>query len=186
LADNDHRHRFVDSLVWNIPDPGKALNSRAASFIFGNWETSGIVTLQSGQPFTINSTNDPTGGAGKPRADAIGPIQLDSGRSRGARIAQFFNIVNVVQAQPGTFGTLGRNALIGPGYANIDFTVFRRFPIHKLGEAGTFIFRSEAFNLFNRPQLDVPNTNLGSSSFGRITKTAADARILQFSLKLAF
>jgi hypothetical protein len=48
------------------------------------------------------------------------------------------------------------------------------------------IFRAEAFNLFNRPQLDIPDTNLGSSTFGHITQTSADARILQFSLKVVF
>ena len=186
LADNDHRHRFVDSFVWLVPDAGKAMNSRALSMILGNWETSGIVTLQSGTPFHVNSSEDIVAGAGTARADVTGPVSYSGSRSRGDQIAEYFNIANVTQAAAGTYGTMGRNSIIGPGYANVDFTVFRRFPVRKMGEAGQITFRSEFFNLFNRPQLANPSTELGASDFGSITSTSADARILQFSLKIEF
>ena len=63
-SDFDRRHRFVDSIVYQIPDAGKAMHSRVASAVLGDWQVSGIVTLQSGSPFSIASTNDAMAGAG--------------------------------------------------------------------------------------------------------------------------
>jgi hypothetical protein len=193
-SDFDHRQRFVDSFVWQIPDVGHKMQSRAASAILGNWQAGGIITLQSGSPFSIYSTDDAVAGAGTANADVIGQVQLSSSRSRGAQIAEFFNTSAVTQAAPGTYGTLGRNSLVGPGFANVDFSVSRAFPLRFLGEGGKVLFRSEFFNLFNRPNLDNPgDPNLsnqgnliGTGSFGQITATANDARILQFSLKVLF
>jgi hypothetical protein len=124
----------------------------------------------------------------------IGQVALSSSRSRGAQIAEYFNTSAVTQAAPGTYGTLGRNSLVGPGFANVDFSVSRAFPLRFLGERGKLLFRSEFFNLFNRPNLDNPgdpNLNnpgnlVGTGSFGQLTATANDARILQFSLKVLF
>jgi Carboxypeptidase regulatory-like domain len=193
-SDFDHRQRFVDSFVWQIPDVGQRMKSPLASAILRDWQVGGIITLQSGSPFSIYSTDDSAAGAGTANADAIGPVALSSSRSRGAQIAEFFNTSAVTQAAPGTYGTLGRNSLVGPGFANVDFTVSRAFPLRFLGEGGRLMFRSEFFNLFNRPNLDNPgDPNLsnpgnlvGTDSFGQITATANDARILQFSLKVLF
>ena len=111
-------------------------------------------------------------------------LTMSSGRS--AQIAQYFNTSAVAQATAGTYGTLGRNVLSGPGYVNTDAAVFRSFRLRPLGEAGKLIFRAEAFNLFNRPDLANPNASVASSTFGRITSTSAGPRILQFSLKILF
>jgi hypothetical protein len=193
-SDFDHRHRFVDSFVWQIPDAGQAMHSKVASAILGNWQAGGIITLQSGSPFSIYSTNDAMAGAGTAMADVIGTVALPGGRSRGEQVAEYFNTSAVAQAAAGTYGTLGRNALIGPGFANVDFSMARNFRLPFLGESGRLTFRAEFFNLFNRPNLanpGDPNLNnpgnlVGTDSFGQITATASDARILQFSLKVAF
>jgi hypothetical protein len=193
-SDFDRRHRFVDSFVWQIPDAGKALHSSVASAILRDWQAGGIITLQSGSPFSIYSTNDAVAGAGTAMADVIGTVALPGGRSRGEQVAEYFNTSAVTQAAPGTYGTLGRNALIGPGFANVDFSMARNFRLPFLGESGKLTFRAEFFNLFNRPNLanpGDPNLNnpgnlVGTDSFGQITATASDARILQFSLKAAF
>jgi len=193
-SDFDHRHRFVDSVVWQIPDAGRAMNSKVGSAILGNWQSSAIITLQSGSPFSIYSTDDPVAGAGTATGDVTGPVQLSTSRSRGAQIAEYFNTANVTQAAPGTYGTLGRNSLTGPGFANVDMAVFRNFLLPFLGEAGRLTFRGEFFNLFNRvnldnpgdPNLSSPGNMIGAASFGQITATASPARILQFSLKVAF
>ncbi|HUJ20998.1 MAG TPA: carboxypeptidase regulatory-like domain-containing protein [Bryobacteraceae bacterium] len=185
-SDFDHRQRLVDSFVWQIPDAGRAMHSPLASAILRDWQAGGIITLQSGSPFFIYSGNDPVAGAGFAGADLIGDAHLSTSRSRGAQIAEYFNTSAVVEAAPGTWGTLGRNALVGPGYANVDFSVSRDIRLPFLGDAGKFTFRAEFFNLFNRPQLSNPGGNIGASDFGVITSTAADARILQFSLKVGF
>ena len=183
-SDYDRRHRFVDSIVYQIPDAGKAIQSRFASVILGNWQVSGIVTLQSGNPFNITSGNNAMAGAGTANGTLVGTLTTAS--SRSAQVTQYFNTSAVAQAAPGTFGTLGRNVLAGPGYVNTDAAVFRSFPLPFLGEAGKLTFRAEAFNLFNRPDLANPGSSVGSGTFGRITATSAAPRILQFSLKVLF
>lgn len=195
-SDFDHRQRFVDSVIWQIPNAGHALGSSFASTVLGNWQAGAIITLQSGNPFTLLSTDDPvaSGGTTTATADITGPLQISGSRSRGAQIAEYFNTNAVVQAAPGTFGTLGRNSLVGPGFANTDFAISRSFALRFIGEAGKLTFRAEFFNLFNRPNLDNPgdpNLNnpgnlIGAGNFGQITATANSARTLQFSLKAAF
>jgi hypothetical protein len=153
--------------------------------VLGNWQAGGIVTLQSGRPFSIRSSGDRAAGAGTPYGDLTGDLKLDTSRSRGELIARYFNIDAAAQPAPGTYGTIGRNVLRGPGYANTDLSVARRFPL-RFRESAHLWFRSEYFNLFNRPTLGLPGSQIGPSSFGRITSTDADQRILQFSLKLEF
>jgi hypothetical protein len=76
----------------------------------------------------------------------------------------------------------------------VDFSLSRDIPLRFLGEAGKLTFRAEFFNLFNRvnlanpgdPNLSNPGNLIGTDSFGKLTATSSDARILQFSLKVAF
>ncbi len=166
VADNDHPHRLVASFVWDLPDPGKSLQSRPLSALLGNWQMSAIATLQSGRPFSIFSSGDRSAGAAgggsstATFADLVGNLHFPGDRSRGARIAQYFNTDAVVQNRPGTFGTLGRNVLHGPGFANTDLRVARVFPLG-FREGARLLFVSEFFNLFNRPQLSRPAATVG-------------------------
>ena len=129
VADNDHPHRFVTSFVWNLPDPGKRAGSPVLSAIAGNWQMSGIVTLQSGRSFGLSSSGDRAAGAGSPFPDLVGNLFLASDRSRGEKIARYFNTGAVVQPAPGTYGTLGRNVLRGPAFYNTDMSVSRNIPL---------------------------------------------------------
>ena len=189
VADSDHPQRFVGSWVWELPDPGKAAGSKALSALFGNWQMSGILTLQSGRPFSIYSSGDRTAGAalgsgGDAFADLAGNLSLTGG-SRGQQIARYFTTSAVAQAAPGTYGTLGRNILRGPNFKNTDLSVSRAFPL-PFREGMRAVFRTEFFNTFNRPQLGQPNGTIGNGTFGRITSTASPPRILQLSLKFEF
>ena len=85
----------------------------------------------------------------------------------------------------GAYGTLGRNILRGPGFDNTDLSVSRAFPLH-FREGARLAFRTEFFNLLNRPQLGLPNATIGNRIFGRITPSASAPRILQLSLKVEF
>lgn len=182
-SDFDRRQRFVDALIYDIPDAGQRLGSRFASAVLGKWRLSGIVTAQSGSPFTIVSTNSAVASAGTANGELIAPLTIASGRS--AQIAQYFNTSAVAQASAGTYGNLGRNSVVGPGYLNTDASLSRSFHL-PLGEAGTLTFRGEAFNLFNRPDLANPGAKVATSTFGVITATSASPRILQLSLKVLF
>jgi hypothetical protein len=80
------------------------------------------------------------------------------------------------------FGSEGRNALRGPGYANLDFSVLRTFRIRK---AMSLQFRAEFFNGLNHPSFSNPNGTLNNSQFGVISG-ASSPRDIQFGLKLVF
>ena len=84
-----------------------------------------------------------------------------------------------------TYGALGRNILRGPGFDDTDLSVSRAFPL-PFREGAKLAFRTEFFNLFNRPQLGLPNATIGNRTFGRITSSASGPRILQLSLKVEF
>jgi hypothetical protein len=63
--------------------------------------------------------------------------------------------------------------------------VTRAFPL-PFRESARVLFRTEFFNLFNTPQLGLPNATIGNRTFGRITSTVNPPRILQLSLKVEF
>jgi len=156
------------------------------SSVLGGWETYGIVTLQSGRPFTVallpEIDNSGTGrsilGFGaNDRPNFLGNSEL-SNRST----LQWFNTAAFAFPAPGTFGNAGRNILTGPGFQNVNVSLVKNTA---LTERVNLQFRAEVFNLFNHPNFNLPDNFLGSPTFGRIT-SARDARHIQFGLKLLF
>ncbi|MEZ5353667.1 MAG: hypothetical protein R2762_13595 [Bryobacteraceae bacterium] len=79
-------------------------------------------------------------------------------------------------------GNIARNVYIGPGVANMDFSVMKMFPI---GEVLKLQFRFESFNFSNHPNWNNPNTSVTSLNYGVIT-SARTMRTNQFALKLNF
>jgi hypothetical protein len=183
-SDNDRTHVFTGSYVWSLPSPKTVLGARWAAAVVGGWQWSGIITAASGTPFGITSTNDAVAGAGSAFAVATGSLSLDSGRSRGAKIAQWFNTTNVAQAADGTYGSLGRNVLRNPDYTNFDSRISRVVPLHFLETASLQIL-FESFGALNHPILGAPDNRLGRSTFGQITSVTGQ-RVLQLGLKLGF
>jgi len=185
----DVRHRLSVSYSYDLPfGKGKAyLADRGwiSSFLSG-WQTLGIVTMQTGRPFTValvpELDNSGTGrsalGFGaNDRPNLIGDPNL-SARSP----ERWFNTAAFVFPAPGTFGNAGRNILEGPGYHNVNVSLVKNTP---LTESLKLQLRAEAFNLFNHPNLNLPDNFLGSPTFGRIT-SARDPRHIQFGVKLLF
>jgi hypothetical protein len=136
----------VNSFVWDLPG---VKDHPVANAVLGNWRLSGITTLQSGRPFSVGSSNNPTAGAGGARADLVGegyPV-LDSGRSKGERLNAYFDKTRFVNASPNTFGTLGRNALFGPGFANVDISLTKSWPLIALVGAPFVIGLAEVWHV---------------------------------------
>jgi Carboxypeptidase regulatory-like domain len=183
-SDNDRTHVFTGSYVWSLPTPKTVLGARWAAAVVGGWQWSGIVTLATGTPFGITSTNDAMAGAGSAFAVATGNVSLPSGRSRGAEINQWFNTAAVGQADAGTYGSLGRNVLRNPGYSNYDTRVSRVVPL-KFRETANLQMLFEFFNALNHPILGAPDNRLGRTTFGQIT-TVSGQRVLQLGLKIGF
>ncbi|MBL8294537.1 MAG: TonB-dependent receptor [Bryobacterales bacterium] len=178
-------HRFVNSFVWDLP---RLPNGTIADAVLGNWRLSGILTLQAGRPFGVGAANNAVAGAGSALADLVGegyPV-LDSGRSKGARLNAYFDKARFANPAPNTYGTLGRNVLIGPGFANMDVSLAKGWRLPFFGEKGTFEYRFEAFNLWNATHMSLPVTGLTNPNFGRITSTDGDPRILQMALKVGW
>ena len=73
--------------------------------------------------------------------------------------------------------------MIGPGIHNWDFAIYKDFPIN---ERSRIQFRTEFFNIMNRPIFSNPGATLGTPQFGRISATSSDPRDIQFALKLYF
>jgi hypothetical protein len=182
LADFDVPHRAVVSYVWALPRlAGQPSWMRQT---LGGWESSGILTLQSGRPFSVLSGVDNSfSGIASDFADIVGNPYLDTSRSRGELINQYFNTAAFAPNRVGTFGTSPRSVLRGPGLATFDMALIKSFPIK---ERTAVQFRSEFFNLFNKPNFGNPyNVQRTTARFGKI-ESAADPRILQFALKLSF
>ena len=185
-SDLTRTHRFVNSFVWDLPKMQK--KGALASAVLGNWRLSGSTTLQSGRPFSIGASNGAVAGAGSARANLIGsgyPI-LDTGRPKGEKIARYYDITRFVNPAPNTYGTLGRNILFGPGYANIDSSLSKGWRLPFLREAGLIEYRFEAFNIANATHFSNPVTGLTNPNRGKITSTDGDPRILQMALKVVW
>jgi len=185
----DIAHRLSVSYVYDLPI-GKGrqylADSGAWSTVLTGWQTSGIVTLQTGRPFTVallrEFDNSGTGisalGFGaNDRPNVVGNAEL-SNRTPEA----WFNTSAFVFPPQGTFGNAGRNILDGPGFQSVNASLSKNT---SLSERFNLQFRAEVFNLFNHPNLNLPDNFLGSPTFGSIT-SARDPRHIQFGLKLLF
>ncbi len=180
----DVRHRLSASYSYALPF-GKGQSGWEGTLL-GGWETHGIITLQSGRPFTVallpEIDNSGTGrsilGFGaNDRPNLIGNPELSSPTT-----LQWFNPAAFAFPAPGTFGDAGRNILDGPGFQNVNASIVKNTAF---GERFNVQFRAEAFNLFNHPNFNLPDNFLGSPTFGRIT-SARDPRHIQFGLKFLF
>jgi hypothetical protein len=186
VADFDVRHRFVANWLWEVPFLKDAAGLKGA--LLGGWQINGITALQSGFPFNVNTAAAyPTGdynGDGvnndRPNTPSFGLGLPDD--SRQAYIDGVF--AATAFPRPDVLGDLPRNAYRGPGYASTDLSLFKNFRLPTPHET-KLQFRAEAFNLFNRVNLQRPNGNLAQGTFGRSTQSFA-AREIQFALKLIF
>ncbi|HLJ16637.1 MAG TPA: carboxypeptidase regulatory-like domain-containing protein [Bryobacteraceae bacterium] len=182
ILPNDVTHVWATSAVWNLPE---LKQSRLLEYTLGGWELSGILQVQSGFPFTVRSGVDNSfSGQALDTADLVGTPSLTSG-SRGAKVQKWFNTSAFALNAPGTFGDLGINTMWGPGRWTLDMGLLKNF---LLGEAGrrSFQFRAEFFNVTNNVNLGQPTASVISASFGRITATSTDPRVLQLGLKFIF
>ncbi len=180
LSSYDHRNRFVSSFVYQTGSR-QSLSPKIRALL-ANWQLGGIVTLQSGSPFTVvNGVDRANVGAGPAqRPDLIRNANL----LRGDRDPQrWFDTAAFVQPAPFTFGNAGRNVVFGPGLGNVDISLQRNFAIR---EQQRVELRWEVFNVLNTPHFDIPGHIAFSPNFGRIFSTAEPARQMQFGLKLVF
>jgi hypothetical protein len=167
----DVRHRLSVSLSQELP---------------WQMQVSGVVTIQSGRPFTVallpetdNSNTGRTvlGFGANDRPNVTGdPSLSDPGATR------WFNTEAFTLPPFGTFGNAGRNLLDGPGYANVNLAVIKHVGV---GGGTRLQLRAEAFNVFNRANFGLPDNYFGSPTFGQVLSADAPRRV-QLGARLLF
>ena len=189
-SDFDARHRFVANAIYDLPFKGNRLVS--------GWKLAPILTLQTGNPFSVVLATANTNGVGNTiRPNLVGPVQISGNPAQWiTNAASAFSI-------PGanSFGNLGRNAFYGPGFSNLDLALIKNT---KITERVNLQFRTDAFDLFNHPNFGNPGGGNGFvvlpatlnaatlASFTTITSTrfptadSGSSRQLQLALKLQF
>jgi hypothetical protein len=189
----DRRHIFTANYIYDIP-----LFAKRNDFVghaFGGWEMSGIVTFQSGIPFTPSTSSwDPAGLGLIPAAIAgARPNTLcDPNQNAPHLFLQYYNtacyqptpainagIVNVP-------GNGARGAITGPPTKRFDFSLFKNIPLSKEHSEAKLQLRMEVFNIFNHTNFwTIASTNVTSTLVGQIS-TVRDPRTIQIGAKLFF
>jgi hypothetical protein len=143
-----------------------------------------ILSVQSGQPFTplLRFDNSNTGNSGsvfgQDRPDLMGNPRLDQRAPE-----RWFDTDAFAVPAPFSFGTAGRNIVMGPGFVNIDAGLSRRF---MLTERWSLTFDVQAFNVTNTAHFDLPEAYADEpSTFGRVLSAKAPRQI-QFGVRVGF
>jgi hypothetical protein len=198
----DMRSRFVGIATYDLPKFGNS--NHLTQYTLGGWQVNAIVTLQTGLPYNVYLDNDQAN-VSQPNGNVQRPnwVHLPS-----AKCTTKFYINNSGSScidgsafeYPAqfTFGTGGRNPLYGPGFENVNASVFKEFGIW---ERLKFQFRAEAQNVFNHPNLSNPNSDMQGGwdpndsttwgDFGTTTSTqknssGSSGRLLQLAGKIIF
>ena len=89
---------------------------------------------------------------------------------------------------PGTSGSgyAGISVIRGPGQDNWNMALQKTTRVGGINEGAALLFRTEFFNAFNHPMFANPNSDASSPTFGQISGTAVNPRIIQFALKYVF
>jgi outer membrane receptor protein involved in Fe transport len=167
----DVRHRASISVAQSLP-----------------WDVqvTGVITLESGRPFTVallpendnsNTGRSALGFGANDRPNVAGDASLDDPDP-----ARWFNTSAFSLPAFGNFGNAGRNRLEGPGYANVNVALVKHV---RLGGGTRLQLRAEAFNLFNRANFDLPDNYFGSPTFGQVLSAQAPRRV-QLGARLLF
>ena len=173
LSDFDARHRVTIGIVYVLP---------FQHVLARGWHIAAVVQAQSGNPLNIVTSNSMLNGVPNTvRPDVIKPIRVLGS------IDQWFDPASFQAVN--RFGNLGRNAVIGPGFGNTDFSIVRTL---SLRSRAAIQIRLELFNLFNQVNLGPPGSIVGSPTFGKISRTrlptgeAGSSRQMQIGLQLRF
>ncbi|MBI4483338.1 MAG: TonB-dependent receptor [Acidobacteria bacterium] len=190
-------HTFVTNYTWDLPigPRGRLLSSAGgvAGKLLEGWQLGGILTLSSGPPFSVGLGFDSArqrtrGGGGGGQRPNLKPGFSNNPVLGGPDLYVGPNAFELAPA--GFYGNLGKNTVIGPGLATVDLSLVKNTSV---SEGKQLQFRTEFFNLFNRPNFSIPArtifraaSGIPAANFGRITSTTSTSRQIQFALKFIF
>jgi hypothetical protein len=199
----DRRHTIVHSVIYELPfGTGKPLlKSGVGSMFLGGWQVSTVLTVMTGLPLNITGGSVLNAPGDTQVPDLVGSFKILHGVGSSQpwfdvtpsnfitagtqQVPQCRGPFCQTQGQ-GVLGNLARRAFSGPGFFNLDASVFRRFPIR---ERMSMELRAETFSVTNTPQFDKPNQGFSTSTasnFGYVTNTVGGNRSVQLGAKLTF
>lgn len=187
----DLRQVFVLSGIYDLPfGRGRHWMNHAGplDWVLGGWQAGGILSLQTGIPFTPlvsvdisnTGTSNPTGGtANQNHPNRIADGNLPAGQQS---ISRWFDTSAFAIPANYTYGNGGRNILYGPGLSNVDLKIGRIFAIRENKQVE---FRCEMFNASNTPHFGLPAANVNLATAGKISSAGAPRQI-QLALKFTY
>ena len=184
VSDFNVKHRFVSSLVYELPFGrnhrfGANVSGIGGALIRG-WQIDAIETSYSGLSYSPTLNYDVANvGLG---AYTARPNRVADGNKGPHTVSQWWNPSAFAAPVQYSFGNAGRNSLVAPGYSDCDLSVVKNT---NFTESTKLQFRAESFNAFNRTNFGTPGTNALTSLFGVISSANAP-RIYQFALKVYF
>ena len=187
LSSFNVKSKFVTAFNYNLPfGRSQAIGgqwNRAVDALLGGWQANGILTLQSGLPFSVLATSNANCGcsSGSLRAELIGnPYPAGFHQN----INQWFDPAAFSDPPLEAYGSAGRNIIPGPGLADLDLSLFKKF---KLDDKRMFQLRGEYFNILNHPNFLYPTSTTDATwNTGGILTQAMPARVGQLALKFTF
>jgi hypothetical protein len=190
----DVRNAFKGYAVYELPfGKGQMFlnNNWLLDEALGGWQLSGTLVLSTGNPFSVISTQntytlDTKNGRAFPNWSGVNPIPKD--RS----INNWYNPAAFTQPANGTFGSVKRNSIFGPGIDQVNLSGAKTFSFP--WERVKLQIRCDAQNAFNHPSFGVPNQYLGGAagvgspyaSNTNITTTTVGGRNIQLGAHLEF
>jgi hypothetical protein len=167
-ADYDVRHNLTGEFIWQSP---VRLKNRLMNVALGGWSAGGRVNARTGTPFSVLNYNLSGGLDATVLADVIDPKSQRTCGSSGVNTPCFTAGEFAPAATQTNFGNLPRNSFRGPGFFDIDLTLYKTVPV---GERIQFTFGASAYNLLNHPNFASPNANVGGYGLGLITSTTVN------------
>ncbi len=206
LSPFDHDQRFTVNYSYDLPF-GK--HDGLVGKLANGWNLSGVTVAQDGIPLTVTdtrggsiygfgagasvtSTAEFAAGMGNANVPTPGSLTQRLGGAvlggQGYFNKAAFGVVPTVGNGFG-YGDAGYGVILGPGQFNFDATIQKITKVGGIHEDATLVFRTEFFNTFNHPQFSNPavvDVSKATSTFGQITSTSVNPRLIQFALKYVF
>jgi hypothetical protein len=177
----DLSHRFVASYVYEFPFK---TSNQLANGLLAHWALSGIVSLDSGTPFSARLSTDTANiGSIPSRVNQFPNLVGDPSAISKRTPQRWFNTEAFAVPVPFTLGNAGRNILRTDGLSVWDFSAHKYWPVH---ESRRFEFRAELLNSMNHPTFGLPGLLVGTPQFGTISSTRNAGREVQLALKFQF
>ena len=148
-SDYDTRNNFTTYMSYEVP------GSSHFKVLTQGWQANALMSFHGGQPFQIFANSDISGtNEGLDRVNQIAPAR--TGTNGQSANAVWIDLSKFALAAPGSFGNLRRNQFFGPGFSDVDLSVFKNT---KIGEKVTVQLRAELFNVFNRNNFAPPSVS---------------------------